>query len=456
MKLDDTIAAVATASGESGISVVRVSGPDALSVADRVFRGRGAPPSQRGGRAFLLGHALHDGQMIDQVILLLMPKPHSYTGEDVVELQGHGGRQCAQRILRAVLEAGARLADPGEFTQRAFLNGRMDLVQAEAVADLIHARSERAATAALAQLEGRLSHQINQLYDRLIATAADIEATLDFPEDELPETVMPELIRRTSDALIELDQLIGSWDEGHLLRDGALVVILGPPNAGKSTLLNALLGRERAIVSSSPGTTRDTIEEDLVIAGVPIRLIDTAGLRETDCEIEQIGITRTRAKQEQADVLILMLDSSQPPDESIQRLLSSLPADRSLIVCNKTDLGQQWDAQALTPYTVIETSLKTDVQAHAVRQAIRDSLTERFRLDARPHATISERHRQLLQQARREVEQTLQLLQAGEEELVPLASAQIRDALDAIGEVTGRRYHEELLDQIFARFCIGK
>ena len=456
MKLDDTIAAVATASGEAGISVVRVSGPNALSVADRVFRGTGAPPSRRGGRAFLLGHAMHDGQMIDQVILLLMPKPNSYTSEDVVEFQGHGGRQCAQRILRAVLEAGARLADPGEFTQRAFLNGRMDLVQAEAVADLIHARSERAATAALAQLEGRLSEKLNQLYDRLIATAADIEATLDFPEDELPETVMPELIRRTGDALAELDQLIGSWDEGHLLRDGALVVILGPPNAGKSTLLNALLGRERAIVSSTPGTTRDTIEEDLVIAGVPIRLIDTAGLRETDCEIEQIGITRTRAKLEQADVLLVMIDGSQPPDESMQQLLSSLPADRSLIVCNKIDLGRQLDAAALTPHTVIETSLKTDVEARAVREAIGDSLTKRFQLDARPHATISERHRQLLQKARSEVEQTLQLLQAGQEELVPLASAQMRDALEWIGEVTGRRYHEELLDQIFARFCIGK
>jgi tRNA modification GTPase len=217
-----------------------------------------------------------------------------------------------------------------------------------------------------------------------------------------------------------------------------------------------LLGRERAIVSSTPGTTRDTIEEDLVIAGVPIRLIDTAGLRETDCEIEQIGITRTRAKLEQADVLLVMIDGSQPPDESMQQLLSSLPADRSLIVCNKIDLGRQLDAAALTPHTVIETSLKTDIEARAVREAIGNSLTKRFRLDARPHATISERHRQLLQKARSEVEQTLQLLQAGEEELVPLASALMRDALEWIGEVTGRRYHEELLDQIFARFCIGK
>lgn len=434
---------------------MRISGPDAFTVADRIFRCRGKPPSARPAGTFAIGHVIDGEQVIDQALLLIMRAPHSYTSEDVVEIQGHGGRQCARRILRCALDAGARSADPGEFTQRAFLNGRIDLVQAEAVLDLIHARSERAAAAALDQLEGRLSDRFNALYDDILLIAADIEATLDFPEDELPDTVMPDLIRRTADAVTRMETLIASWDEGHLLRDGALVVISGKPNVGKSTLLNALVGHDRAIVTGTPGTTRDTIEEDLVIGGIPIRLIDTAGLRDTDCEIERIGIQRTRSRMEKADLHIYMVDASQPIDDQEQQVIASLPPNRSLLLLNKIDLTDRLsNLSARVPS--IETSLIQSTYGEQVKEMIRSILAGRMDLEARPHAAISERHRRLLSTAMDELQETRTMLEAGAEDLVALASSRMRTALEQLGAVTGRTYQEELLNNIFSRFCIGK
>lgn len=455
MNLRDTITAIATAPGEGGIAVVRISGPDTFAIADRIFRCRAKKPSGRPAGTFVVGHIVDGEEVIDQTLLLIMRAPHSYTTEDTVEIQGHGGHQCARRILRSALDAGARLAEPGEFTQRAFLNGRIDLVQAEAVLDLIHARSERAAAAALDQIEGRLSNQFNALYDDILLIAADIEATLDFPEDELPEQVIPELAARSRAAIERMHALIASWDEGHLLRDGALVVISGKPNVGKSTLLNALLGSERAIVSSTPGTTRDTIEEDLVISGIPIRLIDTAGLRDSDCEIEQIGVQRTRSRMEKADLHIYMLDATQPLDDRDREIINALPANRRLIIANKCDLTQL-SSNFDNSWNIIETVMTQNVYAEIVKDNIRRILADRMDIEARPHATISERHRNLLTVARDELQATLDMLEAGTDDLVALASSRIRTALENIGFVTGRSYQEELLNNIFSRFCIGK
>lgn len=452
---NDTIAAIATSLGEAGISVVRVSGPDALPIADRVVRQRKELPSQRPAGTFTLEQVIDGERVVDQVLVLVMRAPHSYTGEDVVEFQGHGGSQCAKSILRVVCNAGARLAEPGEFTQRAFLNGRMDLVQAEAVLDLIHARSNRAAAAALDQLQGQLSQALNSIYDDLIALAADLEATLDFPEDELPDAVLPEIIDRGQRSMGQIQTWLDTWEEGHLLRDGALVVIAGRPNAGKSTLLNALLGRERAIVSGIPGTTRDTIEEDLVLKGIPIRLIDTAGLRDTECEIEQFGIARTHQKRLQADLEIYLIDATLPPDPHEINNLSTDSSKRRLVILNKIDQANpEWE----TPQSLIDIKLSIlkHVDIEAVKSLISVRLVAGLDLEARPHAVISERHYQLLSQAKHELESVIAMLLTTHEDEVALASTRMRDVLDLLGNITGRTYHDELLNTIFSRFCIGK
>ncbi len=456
MHIDDTIAAIVTAPGEAGVAIVRVSGPRAFAIADQIFRCAAPPPSARPGGTFVYGHVHSQGEEIDEGLLLVMRAPHSFTAEDVVEIQGHGGGQCARRILRAATGAGARPAEPGEFTRRAFLNGRIDLLQAEAVLDLIKARSKRAAAAALEQLEGGLSQRFDRLYADLIQVAADIEATLDFPEEELPEYVLPQLTEALGGVRDRMGQLIASWDEGHLLRDGALIVISGKPNVGKSTLLNALLGSERAIVSPVPGTTRDTIEEGLVIDGIPVRLVDTAGLRETGCDVEREGIARTRSQLQRADLHLHVLDASQSADEAERAQIAQVPPARSLVVLNKTDLGEVLGPGDFPDRRVCPAALRDGRGLEGIRAALSETLAGSVDLSARPHAVISERHRRLLVEALGEIESAGELLRAGRDDLVAPASDHLRAALDAIGAATGKVFEEELLDSIFSRFCVGK
>jgi tRNA modification GTPase len=455
----DTIAALATQPGEAGVAIVRVSGPGAFAVADRVFRCSGAPPSERPAGTFVYGHVVDPaGAHLDEALALLFRAPRSYTREDVVEIHGHGGRTAATRLLRSVLSAGARLAEPGEFTRRAFLSGRIDLVQAEAVLDLIRSQSDRAASAALEQLEGSLSLQFEQIYSGMLAAAAQLEATLDFPEDELPETIVPKIESILLSCRSNLISLLNTWDEGRLLRDGARVVISGKPNVGKSTLLNALLEANRAIVSPIPGTTRDTIEEDLVLGDIPIRLVDTAGLRETDCEIEAEGIKRTQQARAMADLHIYMADLSVPPDDDVLRHIAELPEGRSLLLFNKADLPHVWPPVPahLPPERILKVSILNPTDVRHVRQTIIAILSAGVDLSARPHATISERHRQVLAEALVELDSGLEYLAARREEVMVLAASQVRLALQRIGEATGKVYHEQLLESIFSTFCIGK
>jgi len=453
----DTIAAIGTAPGAAGISVVRVSGPRALDIADRVIRCRGRQPSERPGHTFLYGHT-HDGTRdLDEVLVLLMRAPHSYTREEMVEIQGHGGTQAGRRNLRVVLEAGARLAEPGEFTKRAFLNGRLDLLQAEAVADLIHARSERAAASALEQLDGRLSHRFNALYDDTLAVAADLEATLDFPEDELPDYVMEQLLSRLARIEEQLACLLATWDEGHLLREGARMVIAGRPNVGKSTLLNTLLGKDRAIVTHIPGTTRDALEEGWVLDGIPLRLIDTAGLRTTDDQVEDEGIRRTRMHLEQADIYLYLLDASQPLHDDDAKHLQAFDRRRCVAVLNKIDLGRALPREQLPGgLRAVETSLVGGLGLDTLRQALTETMAGNARIQAEPQAVISERHRHLLLAAQRDLAEAHSLLARDEEAWVALAAHRLRAVLEGLGEATGRVYHHELLDHIFSHFCIGK
>ncbi len=448
----DTIAAIATPPGEGGVGIVRVSGPEVWNIIDALFEPLDKTPvSEREHGTFAYGKVIDAaGGEIDTGLALIMRAPRSYTREDVVEIQGHGGAVGMRRILRRALEAGARMADPGEFTKRAFLNGRIDLLQAEGIFDLIRARSDRAASAALEQMEGRLSDQFNLIYEAFLEVAANLETTLDFVEDELPDDVfsgIADLLDRTFRAL---DHLLDTWDEGRLLREGARVVILGRPNAGKSTLLNALLGFDRAIVSSTAGTTRDTIEEGFVLDGIPLRIIDTAGLRETDCEIEAEGIRRAEAHGEEAHLSIYLIDASRPLDDEDRVRLAKLDPKRSVVLLNKIDQGRRVDIEG------VEASLITGAGVEELKRAMAAALEKGADLQAPPHAVISERHRHLLIESHREAKQAREYLNLNVEENAVLACEHLRAALEHLGQVTGRVYHEELLDNIFSRFCIGK
>ncbi|HMO52756.1 MAG TPA: tRNA uridine-5-carboxymethylaminomethyl(34) synthesis GTPase MnmE [Kiritimatiellia bacterium] len=452
---NDTIAAMATAPGEAGISIIRISGPDTYRIADHVFAGRGPKPSERPPFTFAHGAICQEGTRLDDVLMLFMRGPRSYTGEDQVEIHGHGGSVVSRRILRCVMEAGARLAEPGEFTRRAFLNGRMDLTQAEAVIDLIKARSERAAQAAVEQLSGSISQSLSTIYDECLSVVADLEATMDFPEDELPEAVMRTVIDRLREVHQRSNDLIATWSEGRLLREGALIVIAGRPNVGKSTLLNALLGQSRAIVSDVPGTTRDTIEEGYVLDGIPLRLVDTAGLRDAACAIEQEGIRRSRDQLEKADGTLYLIDASTGMTQDDHAQLAQLNPQQTLVVWNKMDLCPTTPPPS-SGRTECHLSLKDPQAITVIRKKLAEQLSAGYRQGAEQQAVISERHRAILVQFNDHLHQALALVQENRDDHIPLACAHLRDGLEALGAVTGRVYHQELLDHIFSRFCIGK
>jgi tRNA modification GTPase len=456
MSTTDTIAAIATPPGQGGVGIVRVSGSKVWKIADQIFQSLETPSKAKGG-TFLHGKVIAaDGTEIDEALCLIFRAPKSYTGEDTIEIQGHGGPVVLKKILRRCLDAGACMAEPGEFTKRAFLNGKMDLVQAEAVADLIHAQSDRAAKAALEQLEGGLSKQFNSLYDGLMETAADIETTLDFVEDELPEDVFPSLGKKLDESFQGLETLLATWDEGRLLREGARVVIMGRPNAGKSTLFNSLLGSDRAIVTELPGTTRDVLEETLVLDGVPLRVLDTAGLRETECLIEQEGIRRARAHSAVADIAVYLIDSSLPFSKEDEEHLAKLDPERTVVVLNKADKQIADCRLPIADWVAVQTSLTTGYGVGEVKAAIAAKLETGVNLNAPAHAVISERHRNLLESAKVELVQARERISEGGELGAATAAEHLRAALEALGQVTGRVYHNELLDNIFSRFCIGK
>lgn len=450
----DTIAAISTAPGEAGISIVRISGPDSLRIADAVLKCSGPPPSMRPDRMLVHGTIRTRQGVVDEVILLIMRAPHSYTREDVVEIQGHGGAVAARRVLRCVLEYGARPAEPGEFTRRAFLNGRIDLVQAEAVLDLIRARSDRAAQLALEQLDGRLSTVFNEIYDSLVAVASDLEASLDFSEDDVPPLVIPQAIVRLGAVELQMERILATWEEGHILREGALVVISGKPNVGKSTLMNCLLGRDRVIVSSIPGTTRDTIEETLILEGIPVRLVDTAGLRPPESEIESHGVARALKHVQSADVRIDMIDCSQALDDEDRSGLKAMNPSRTIIVLNKSDLPVVVYPAGCQGLTAVLVSCLRGCGLESVKSAIVDKLGLG---SARPaHAAISERHRRMLGIAAKDLHEAIELLESAGDEGVAVAASRLRIAAEEIGQITGRTYAEDMLNAIFSRFCIGK
>ncbi len=454
----DTIAAIATPPGEGGIGIVRLSGPDALEVASRVFSpSSGIDPRQCASHTIHHGHVGEPdtGAVIDEAILLLMRAPRSYTGEDVVELHGHGGRVPVQAILKTVLRHGARPALAGEFTRRAFLNGRLDLAQAEAVLEIVRAKTDAGLTAAVRQLRGGLSERVEELRAELLSVLASLEASVDFPEEGLEFPAVGEVEKRIYRIAEGIGTLIQKARDGRLLREGATVVIAGRPNVGKSSLLNALLGRERAIVSVVPGTTRDTVEEELEIRGFPIRLIDTAGLREEpQGPVETEGLRRTREALERADLTIVVVDGGEPITPLDHKAWSESPQPRILVV-NKSDLGPAAAPAAYQDRFGVEPLLTSALTRHGVED-LRNEIGRLLGGDAAGEAImmVGPRHREALERAERQLERARGGL--GESLSIELAALDIRGALSALGEIAGETVTEEILEQVFRDFCIGK
>ena len=450
----DTIAAISTAPGEGAVAIIRVSGPAAISAADKIFKCSIPLPSQRKAPALVYGQVVSEGIILDEALLLIMRSPHSYTREDVVEFQCHGGTISAKRVLRAILSAGIRQADPGEFTRRAFINGRLDLLQAEAVLDLIRAQTDRCATMALEQMDGSLTNSFAKVYYDTLAVTADLEATLDFTDGELHDSFMSGMIQRLNDIAQQIDALLATWDEGHVIREGALVVISGKPNAGKSTLLNSLLGRNRVIVSPIPGTTRDVIEEQIIIDGIPIRLVDTAGLRLSECVLEQEGVRRARNQIEKADINIHVIDSSKQLEEDDLNNITAMDPKKSIIVLNKTDLGCAIDLAAVSASDIVESQLINNKGVAKIQKLILGKLgVQKF---SSHRFAIAERHRIILIDSRNNLLEAVRMLETSDESYIVIAASNVKNALENIGRAIGKTYDQELLNSIFTRFCIGK
>ena len=441
----DTIAAISTPIGEGAIAVVRLSGSGALMLLGRIFVGNVAPEAFV-PRRVLLG-SLHDASgKVDDVLVTWFRAPNSYTGEDLVEISCHGGILVTRRVLDLVLAAGSRMANPGEFTQRAFLNGKMDLTQAEAVMDLIRAQTELALRAANEQLAGSLGSEVTEIRELLLTTLAHVEAYIDFPDEEIDPDTGKSLRGRMAALENRLERLLATADHGRVLRHGLRTVIYGAPNVGKSSLLNLLLGYERAIVSDLPGTTRDTIEEVINIRGIPVRLIDTAGARESGDLLESEGIRRTREQVSQADLVIQVVDGSKPPAE-----LESFEVGKSVLLLNKSDLGihPQWHEFDGVPF-----SCKEKRGLDALNQAIWERVMgEKVQL-ADVRVAINARHQSCLQTARKFLTAGRTSLEEGKSP--EFISIELRGALDAVGEVVGKLDTEDLLGKIFSEFCIGK
>lgn len=452
----DTIVAPATPPGEGGIGIVRLSGPHAERLLAAVFHGRTAPPAMASHHLYH-GH-LHrqDNSPVDEVLAVIMRAPRSYTGEDVVEVHCHGGQQMLRSALDLFLAAGARLARPGEYTQRAFLNGRLDLAQAEAVAALIGARSEQAARVALAQLDGRLSQVLHRFADELRELLLLIEAHIDFPDDDLGRLDQAGLAARAATVQEEMSALLTTFDAGRTLREGASVLILGRPNVGKSSLLNLLLGEARAIVTDIPGTTRDTVEEQLVLGGVPVRLVDTAGVRDTADPIEREGVRRAREKTAVADLVLLVIDASQPLTHEDRMAMAMTPPARTLLVRNKSDLPAGCPAADLAEFPrQVAVAARHGDGLEALTAAVVAHFSGAAGSAASEGVVISERrHREALALALAALDRFLTAQTAGEP--LECLALELRESLAALGQITGETTPDAILEQIFSRFCIGK
>ena len=456
----DTIAAVATPAGEGAIAIIRLSGRDAVAIADRVFEGRRRIAEMK---SHTLAHGRirsPGGKTVDEVLVSVMRAPRSYTGEDVVEVNCHGGRIAVEAVYRLLVAAGARPAEPGEFTKRAFLNGRLDLAQAEAVIDVIRAKSPKGLEVAARQLEGELSARVQGVRSEILNLLAHLQVVIDYPEEGVAELEPSEVRARIERSIEAIERLLAGADAGRVYRDGIRAAIVGRPNVGKSSILNALLGEERAIVTEIAGTTRDTIEERAVFAGVPFVLTDTAGLRETDDPVERIGVERTRAAVRGADLVIAVLDGSAPlGPEDVEVLRTVRDAGIPWIVAvNKADLPLRLSPESLRPWieraepVFVSARLRDGIEKLMARAAEAVIGRETGAQDA--VLVTRERHRAALERASRSLADALDALSSGY--TADVVGVDLQEALEALGQITGESVADEVVAEIFAQFCVGK
>ncbi|KAF0423178.1 tRNA uridine-5-carboxymethylaminomethyl(34) synthesis GTPase MnmE [Pediococcus pentosaceus] len=456
----DTIAAISTPPGEGGISIIRISGVDALKNASQIYRGKDL--NKVNSHTINYGHIIdpENGNEVDEVMVSVMRAPHTYTKEDIVEINCHGGIVATNRILQIILGLDARLAKPGEFTERAFLNGRIDLSQAEAVMDLIRAKTDQSMKVALDQLDGNLSHLITNLRQNILDVLAQVEVNIDYPEYDDVETMTARLLKEKAiEVKAKIQQLLSTAKQGKVLRDGLATAIIGHPNVGKSSILNHLLHEDKAIVTDVAGTTRDVIEEYVNVQGVPLKLVDTAGIHETEDKVEKIGVDRSRKALSQADLVILVLDSSVPLRDEDRELLRETNHMQRIVVLNKSDLEVKINLNELQEYVDDKEIIKSSAVSPLGTKDLEDRIAAMFFAGSIENTSnnimvTNARHIGLLKQADTALDAVLEGIETGMP--VDLVQIDMTRAWDLLGEITGDSYQDELLDQLFSQFCLGK
>lgn len=454
----DTVAAISTPVGFSGIGIVRMTGSQAFHIINKVFKPKGKKFEEYDDKKIIYGHIIDpkDKRIVDEVLVSKMIGPNTYTREDIVEINCHGGIVPVRNILNLLVENGAHLAGPGEFTKRAFMNGRIDLTQAEAIIDIINAKTNKSLDISMKQLEGSLSKKISEIRQLLIKMLAHLEATIDYPEYDIEDMSYDEILQKTREAHEMVQNLLYHSQNGRLIREGVNTAIIGKPNVGKSSLLNSLLGEKRAIVTEIPGTTRDTIEEYITIEGIPFKIIDTAGVRETENIIEKIGIEKSVEILERSDLILLILDGSQPLDEEDFELLKLIQARNSLLILNKLDKETTIKPEDLLKYEkeIVQISAVEEIGLEELKKKMLDKVSaEGFELESFEIVT-NIRHIHLLEESLKSLKSAIGTIEAS----MPLeiVSTDITEALNLLGEITGDTIHEQLMHEIFSNFCIGK
>ncbi|CDA28076.1 tRNA uridine-5-carboxymethylaminomethyl(34) synthesis GTPase MnmE [Eubacterium sp. CAG:156] len=459
MKVVDTIAAIATASGNSGIGIIRVSGDEAIEIVDKIFKSVNSDKKLVNVKSHTInyGHIVDNDKVIDEVLVSVMNGPHSYTGEDVVEINCHGGMIVIRKILEIVLKNGARTAEPGEFTKRAFLNGRMDLSQAEAVMDVINAKNEFALSSSIEQLNGRVSEKIKSLREKIIYNIAFIESALDDPEHISIDGYSYKLSKILEEVNGELSRLINNFDNGRIVKEGVKTVILGKPNAGKSSLLNLLLGEERAIVTDIEGTTRDTLEESINLNGVFLNLIDTAGIRDSEDVVEQIGVNKAKELAEKSDLVIFVADASKELDENDKEIINLIKDKQAIVLLNKSDLGTIINKKNISEFDnkpVITFSAKTGDGLDELENKIRDLFYEgKVKYNDELYITNA-RQKESLINAKNSIEEVIKSVENDMPE--DFYSIDLMDAYTYLGQIIGESVEDDLVNEIFSKFCMGK